>query len=80
MQGGQGELRDESPTGLGRMDILLTYQGRKYIIETKLNRTKLAATVQSAVSQVANQYLLSERVQTGYARHLRSENPHWRNP
>lgn len=66
VQGGQGELRYESPTGLGRMDILLVYQGRRYIIETKLNRAKLATTVQNAVSQVTDQYLLPERVQAGY--------------
>ena len=66
VQGGQGELRYESSTGLGRMDILLTYQGRKYIIETKLNRGKLLTTIESAVSQVVNRYLLPERVQEGY--------------
>ncbi|MCX6581745.1 MAG: hypothetical protein NT166_16370, partial [Candidatus Aminicenantes bacterium] len=37
-KGGEGELRYEVPSGLGRMDIFLSYKGKKYIIETKVNR------------------------------------------
>jgi hypothetical protein len=38
VKGGKGDLRYEVLSGLGRMDIFLTYKARKYIIETKLNR------------------------------------------
>ncbi|MCP4146634.1 MAG: hypothetical protein GY757_02690, partial [bacterium] len=37
-KGGDGDVRYEVYSGLGRMDILLTYKGKKYIIETKVNR------------------------------------------
>ncbi len=66
VQGGKGELRYETPTGPGIMDILLTYQGRKYIIETKLNRWKLQTTLQKACQQVARKYLIPERANEGY--------------
>ena len=63
---GKGELRYEAPTGLGRMDILLTYGGRKYIIETKINRTNIERTLEKAVEQLCGKYLLTERVERGY--------------
>lgn len=64
---GKGELRYETPTGLGRMDILLTYQGRKYIIETKINRTTGDKTLNKAIEQLSGKYLLTEQADEGYA-------------
>lgn len=66
VQGGQGELRYETPTGPGRMDILLTYRGHKYVIKTKLNRAKLQTTVEKAIQQIAGKYLTTERADEGY--------------
>jgi hypothetical protein len=66
VQGGNGELRYETTSGLGRMDILLTYRGRKYIVETKLNRFKLQTTLEKAVDQISKKYLLTERANEGY--------------
>jgi len=66
VEGGKGELRFETPTGLGRFDILLTYHGRKYIIETKINRSSLDKTIEKAIDQLCNKYLLTERVNEGY--------------
>ncbi|GAK58919.1 hypothetical protein U27_05894 [Candidatus Vecturithrix granuli] len=66
VQGGQGELRYEPSIGLGWMDILLTYHGRKYIFETKLNRYKLQTTIDKAVEQLSKKYLLPERADEGY--------------
>ncbi len=66
VQQGNGDLRYELPTGLGRMDILLTYQGRKCIIETKINRGRLEKTIARAVDQVASRYLATERTDEGY--------------
>ena len=63
---GKGDLRYEPYTGLGRMDILLTYQGRKYIIETKINRSNIDKTVDRAVEQISGKYLLTEKVDEGY--------------
>ena len=66
VEGGKGELRYEAPTGLGRMDILLTYGGRKYIIETKINRTTIERTLGKSVDQLCGKYLLTEKTETGY--------------
>ncbi len=66
VEGGKGELRFETPTGLGRIDILLTYHGRKYIIETKINRSSLDKTIEKAIDQLCSKYLLTERVNEGY--------------
>ena len=66
VEGGKGDLRYEVPSGLGRMDILLTYGGRKYIIETKVNRTLIHKTIDKAVDQVCDKYLLTEKVNEGY--------------
>jgi len=63
---GKGALSFEVSTGLGRIDILLTYQGRKYIIETKINRSSLERTAQKAIDQLCSKYLLTERVNEGY--------------
>ncbi len=66
VEGGKGELSFETPTGLGRIDILLTYHGRKYIIETKINRSSLDKTIEKAIDQLCSKYLLTERVNEGY--------------
>ncbi|MBE9569984.1 MAG: AAA-like domain-containing protein [Proteobacteria bacterium] len=66
VEGGRGELRYEAPTGLGRMDILLTYRGRKQIIETKVNRAHGDQVLRKAVDQVCGKYLLTEQVDEGY--------------
>ncbi len=66
VEGGKGELRLEPPTGLGRIDILLIYQGHKYIIETKINRSSLDKTVEKAINQLCGKYLLTERTNEGY--------------
>ena len=66
VEGGKGELHYEIPTGLGRMDILLTYRGRKYIIETKINRSNIDTTIDRAVEQICGKYLLTEKALEGY--------------
>ncbi|MEA3415860.1 MAG: AAA-like domain-containing protein [Thermodesulfobacteriota bacterium] len=66
VEGGKGELRLETPTGLGRIDILLIYQGHKYIVETKINRSSLDKTVEKAIDQLCGKYLLTERANEGY--------------
>ncbi len=63
---GRGSLRYELPTGLGRMDILLKYRRRKYIVETKINHGRLEKTIERAVDQVASRYLATERTDEGY--------------
>ncbi|MCP4221303.1 MAG: hypothetical protein GY765_42145 [bacterium] len=66
VRGGAGELRYELVSGVGRMDVLLTYKGRKYIIETKINRRNLPRTINDGVAQVVNKYLASESANEGY--------------
>ena len=66
VEGGKGDLRYEVPSGLGRMDLLLTYGGRKYIIETKINRSNLERTLEKAVDQVNGKYLATEKADEGY--------------
>jgi hypothetical protein len=66
VRGGAGELRYEVPTGFGRMDIILTYKGTKYIIETKINRYNLTRTLKDGINQVSEKYLASESVDEGY--------------
>ncbi|MBC2696330.1 MAG: hypothetical protein HF982_13855 [Desulfobacteraceae bacterium] len=66
VEGGKGELRFETPTGLGRIDIMLTYHGRKYIIETKINRSSLDKTIEKAIDQLCSKYLLTEHMNEGY--------------
>ena len=61
---GTGELYYESRTGLGIMDIMLIYKSNKYIIETKVKRYR--GTVDEALEQLAEKYLLPERVSHGY--------------
>jgi len=66
VEGGKGDLRHEARSGLGRMDILLTYWGRKYIIETKINRSNIDKTIDRAVEQICGKYLLTEKAEEGY--------------
>jgi hypothetical protein len=66
VRGGKGELRYEVISGLGRMDILLTYKGIKYIIETKINRQNLTRTLDDGLTQVSTKYLASEAADEGY--------------
>jgi len=66
VKGGEGELRYEVTSGLGRMDILLTYKGKKYIIETKMNRGNLTRTLNDGLTQVSGKYLASEAAHEGY--------------
>ena len=64
---GDGDLRYEVPTGLGRMDILLVYRGKRYIIETKVNRLRdIRGVIREGVTQVAEKYLAAESVDEGY--------------
>ncbi len=66
VEGGNGELRYEVSSGLGRMDILLTYQGHKYIFETKVNRSHGDQILYKAIDQLCGKYLLTEQVDEGY--------------
>lgn len=65
-RGGEGELRYEVVSGLGRMDILLTYKKTRYIIEAKINRQNLTRTRDDGITQVWGKYLASESVDGGY--------------
>lgn len=67
VRGGEGDLRYEVSSGLGRMDILLTYKKRKYIIETKLNHQyDITRILEEGMAQVSKKYLASEAVEEGY--------------
>ena len=66
VEGGRGDLRYEVPSGLGRMDILLSWRGRKYIIETKINRSNMKTTLEKAFDQVSGKYLTTEKADEGY--------------
>jgi len=66
VEGGKGDLRYEVPSGLGRMDIFLTCRGRKYIIETKINRSNMKTTIEKALDQVCGKYLATEMADEGY--------------
>ena len=66
VRGGKGELRYEVLSGLGRMDILLTHNETRYIIETKINRQNLTRTLNDGIAQVSRKYLASESVAEGY--------------
>lgn len=43
-----------------------TNKGRKYIIETKVNRANIHKTIDRAVEQLAGKYLLTEKADEGY--------------
>ncbi|MCU0289554.1 MAG: AAA-like domain-containing protein [Acidobacteria bacterium] len=64
---GEGDLRHEVSSGLGRMDILLTYKGHKYIIETKVNHYRdINVVIKDGINQVSKKYLASEGITGGY--------------
>jgi hypothetical protein len=67
VKGGAGDLRYESPSGLGRMDIMLNYKGKRYIIETKVNhQDDITRILQQGIRQVAQKYLATESAAEGY--------------
>ncbi|MCP4149382.1 MAG: hypothetical protein GY757_16665 [bacterium] len=64
---GEGDLRYEVPSGLGRMDIILNSKGRKYIIETKVNhQLTCKRTLKAGITQLSEKYLASEVADEGY--------------
>jgi hypothetical protein len=66
-RGEEGEVRYEVQSGLGRMDILLTYKGSKYIIETKVNRhDDPEGIMNEGILQLSEKYLASENTTGGY--------------
>ncbi len=65
--GESDDLRDEPLTGFGRMDIMLNYKGRKYIIETKVNRhPDISAIIDEGIKQLSTKYLPTEAVNEGF--------------
>jgi hypothetical protein len=67
VKGGEGDVRDEVLSGLGRMDILLTYKKRKYIIEIKVNRYEdINAILDEGIIQLSGKYLATEAADEGY--------------
>ncbi|MCX6581920.1 MAG: AAA-like domain-containing protein [Candidatus Aminicenantes bacterium] len=67
VKGGGGELGYEVKSGLGIMDVMLTYKGKKYIIETKVNRqSNITRTLSQGVAQVSGKYLATEFCHEGY--------------
>jgi hypothetical protein len=65
--GGAGDLRYETHSGLGRMDMMLNYKGKKYIIETKVNhQDDISRILRQGVNQVAQKYLATESAAEGY--------------
>lgn len=59
----KGHLLLETPSGRGRLDILLLYQGQNYVVETKIWRGKVA--FEYALEQV-KRYAGTEHVTEGY--------------
>jgi len=67
VRGEEGELRYEVRSGLGRMDILLTYKGKNYIIETKMNRhDDVTGIINEGILQLSSKYLATESTTEGY--------------
>jgi hypothetical protein len=67
VKGGEGDVRDELLSGLGRLDIMLTYKGKKYIIETKVNRNDdINGIIEEGILQLSGKYLATEDVSEGY--------------
>ncbi len=67
VKGGEGDVRDELLSGLGRLDIMLTYKGKKYIIETKVNRNDdISGIIEEGIFQLTGKYLATEDVSEGY--------------
>ena len=63
---GEGELHYEAASGLGIMDVLLSYKGKKYIIETKVNHHNLKRTLSQGIAQLSKKYLATESCDEGY--------------
>jgi hypothetical protein len=63
---GEAELRYEAASGLGIMDVLLIYKGKKYIIETKVNHHNLKRTLNQGIAKLSKKYLASESCNEGY--------------
>ena len=59
----EGDLFTEVNSGEGRLDLLVTHQGRRYVVETKLWRGQLE--YERGLAQLRN-YLASEGQTTGY--------------
>jgi hypothetical protein len=67
VKGGEGDVRDELLSGLGRLDIMLTYKGKKYIIETKVNRNDdIRGIIEEGILQLSEKYLATEATSEGY--------------
>jgi hypothetical protein len=66
VKGGEGDLRYESVSGLGKIDVILIYKGKKYIIENKVNHRQLMTTINKGVMQISRKYLSGESVEEGY--------------
>jgi len=67
VKGGGGELGYVVKSGLGIMDVMLAYKGKKYIIETKVNRqSNITRTLNQGVAQVSGKYLATEFCHEGY--------------
>ena len=67
VKGEQSDLRYEVMSGLGRMDILLAYKGKKYIIETKVNRHEdINDILGEGITQLSGKYLATEAADEGY--------------
>jgi hypothetical protein len=67
VKGEQSDLRYEVLSGLGRLDIMLTYKGKKYIIETKVNRhDDVSGIIEEGVQQLSGKYLATENTTEGY--------------
>ncbi|UCH92585.1 MAG: AAA-like domain-containing protein [Candidatus Aminicenantes bacterium] len=67
VKGGEGDVRDEVLSGLGRMDVLLTYKKRKYIIEIKVNRyDDINEILEEGITQLSGKYLATEAADEGY--------------
>jgi hypothetical protein len=67
VKSGRDDLRCEVTSGLGRMDIMLSYKGRKYIIETKVNRhDDITGIIEEGILQLTGKYLATEGLVEGY--------------
>jgi hypothetical protein len=67
VKSGEGDVRDEVLSGLGRLDIMLTYKGKKYIIETKVNRhDDVSGIIEEGILQLSGKYLATEDTSEGY--------------
>jgi hypothetical protein len=58
-----GDLFSEVSSGEGRLDLIVTHQGRRYVVETKIWRGQVQ--YEAGLGQLAT-YLANEEQQTGY--------------